>query len=115
MTDAQRLAAALRRDFSGLPPSRDPAWSRAPAVRLIDCILSLRRPDDRPIAPALDAFERRFPAVESVQQLRALIGSYKSPALFAKDALESSDPARAQMLKSLIEYLVRAAFASPGP
>jgi hypothetical protein len=84
-------------------------------VRVIDCVLSLRRPDDRPVAPTLEAFERRFPAVESVQQLRALIGNYKSPALFAKDALESSDPARAQMLKALVEYLIRAALATPGP
>jgi hypothetical protein len=115
MTESEQLAALLTRDFPNLAPSTNRAWSRAPALRVVDCVLSLNRHYDQFVLPRLDAFEGRFPAVETILQLRALIKSYKSPTAFANDALDCNDPARAATLRGIVEYLVRAALGGTGP
>jgi len=115
LTESEQLAAALRRDFPNVTASADRAWSRAPAVRVIDCVLSLHRDYDEFVVPRLEAFERRFPAVETILQLRALINSYRSPAAFANDALNYNDPSRAALLRAVVEYLVRTALVAQGP
>jgi hypothetical protein len=115
MTDSEQLAALLRRDFPNLVPTDNPAWSRAPALRVIDCVLSLNRDYNQFVVPRLDAFEGRFPAVETVLQLRSLIKSYKSLAAFANDALDYNDPGRAATLRGIVEYLVRTALGGHGP
>ncbi len=107
MTDVEQLAAALRHDFAEPSPPPDRAWSRAIAVRLLDAVLSLRRPDDRAVTERLDGFERRFPAVESLGQLRALLTSYKSAALFAKDVLDLPEPSAVTVVRGLLDYLIR--------
>jgi hypothetical protein len=114
MTDSEQLAAALRRDFPRVAPSADRAWSRAPAVRVIDCVLSLNRQYDTFVVPRLEAFEGRFPAVETVRQLHALINNYRSPAVFANDALSYNDPSRALTLRAVVEYLLRTALGGHG-
>jgi len=114
-TDSEQLAAALRRDFPNVAPSANPAWSRAPALRVIDCVLSHNRHYDDFVVPRLNAFEGRFPAVETILQLRALINSYRSPAAFANDALNYNDPSRATTLRTVVEYLVRTALGGSGP
>jgi hypothetical protein len=45
------LTVALARDYSTAKPSGDHAWIRAPAVRVIDCVLSLNRRYDGFITP----------------------------------------------------------------
>ena len=115
MTDSEQLAALLQRDFPNLVPPDNSAWSRAPALRVIDCVLSLNRDYNQFVVPRLNAFEGRFPAVETVLQLRALIKSYKSLAAFANDALDYNDPGRAATLRGVVEYLVRTALGGTGP
>jgi hypothetical protein len=114
MTDSELLTAALRRDFATLAPSADRAWFRPLTLRVIDCVLSLRRADDRPIGPRLDAFQERFPEVESLRHLGSLLSTYKSPALFARDVLHTNDPTPAATLIALVDYLIRMALAGPG-
>ena len=104
--DCERLRFALRRDFPDSGSSSDRAWSRAAALRVIDCVLSLRRNYDRFLVPRLDAFEKRFPRVTSSSQLRALIDSYESPAAFAKDALDYNDAQRAVTLSRVVDYVL---------
>jgi hypothetical protein len=76
--DRAGLVAALRL----LPPVRkssDRAWVREPAVRVIDCVLSLMRRYDAFVVPRLDGFERRHPEVRTVSELQRLIAGYRSP------------------------------------
>lgn len=108
MTEAEQLAAALRQDFAGLTPWSDRAMTRPTAVRVLDVVLSLRRADDRPVSERLDAFERRFPAVEQLPQLRALLQSYKSQATFARDVLDLPEPSVVSVLRGLLDWLIRA-------
>jgi hypothetical protein len=114
MTDPERLAAALRRDFSALTPSADRAWFRPLALRVIDCVLSMRQADERPIAPRLEAFRDRFPAVESVRDLADLLSTYRAPVRFAREVLETNDPAPAATLIALVDHFTRFALTGTG-
>src|SRR6267378_4665054 len=106
MQDSDRLRDALRRDFPNVVPSTDRAWSRAPALRVIDRVLSLNRNYDRFVVPRLDAFEHRFPHVITLCQLRDLIASYDSPDAFVRDALNYRHADRAQTLSQVVDYIV---------
>src|SRR4051794_1105203 len=105
MRDAERLWQAIQRDFPNIKPSTDPAWLRSPAVRVIDCVLSLNRRYDGFVVPRLDAFEQRFPNVTTVAQLRRLIESYGTPAEFVADALNYRDADRARILDEVVDYV----------
>ncbi len=73
--DLDRLIAALRDLAPSVRPSVDKAWSRQPAVRVIDCVLSLNRNYYRVVTPRLDCFEQKFPEICSVAELTKLIAS----------------------------------------
>ncbi|MFN8653774.1 MAG: hypothetical protein U0133_17845 [Gemmatimonadales bacterium] len=113
MSDVELLAAALPRDLPAPPPPPAGARVRAPAVQLLECVLTLRRGEES-LPERLDAFERRFPAVEGLAQLRTLVQSYKSSALFAKDVLAHAEPSSVEMLRALCDYLVRTVLDGPG-
>lgn len=93
MHDSDQLAAALRRDFADVRPSSDRAWTRAPALRVVDCVLSLNRRYDGFVVPRLDYLERAYPSLGTVRQLRELIDAFPSQAAFVRDALRYRDTA----------------------
>jgi len=77
-SDHEKLVAALRALAPSIRVSNDPAWTRATALRVIDCVLSLDRNYDRFIVPRLERFERAFPAVRSVTDLQRSIARTSS-------------------------------------
>ena len=102
--DVERLATALRRGFPFAQPSTDRAWTRAPALRVIDCVLSLNRRYDPFVVPRLDQFERVHPEVTSMRALRALIDRYPSPSDFVRDALNYQHDDRARILSAVVDF-----------
>lgn len=102
--DVDRLADALQRDFPDAKPSQDRAWSRSPALRVIDCVLSLNRRYDDFVVPRLDRFEHEQPHVTSIHSLRALVDSYQSPADFSIAALHYNHRERAEILSKVIDF-----------
>jgi hypothetical protein len=66
-----RLVAALR--ALEIVPSKDVAWDRSPALRVIDCVLSLNRPYDSFVVPRLRAFGKDGDDILSVRDLRTMI------------------------------------------
>jgi hypothetical protein len=114
MNDSDRLAAALRRDFADIRMSSDPAWSRAPALRVVDCVFSLNRRYDEFVVPRLDSLKREYPSLSTIRQLRELIDSFPSPAVFMRDALRYRDVARAQVLSDVVHFLLRMGVGTPG-
>jgi len=106
MTDLELVVAAIH-TLGTLKPSIDPAWSRPPASKVIDCVLSLRRRYDSFVVPRLDSFEQSHPDIRSIHDLRYLIDSHPSPARFSERVLNYRDPARAQTLSGMVGYLVR--------
>ena len=114
MTDTKTLASRLQQDFPEVKPSVDRAWSRAPALRVVDCVLSLRRNYDRFVVPRLDGFESRFPETRSVRALRDQIDSYPQPEEFVRQALDYRDADRARILDEVVDRVLEFAAASAG-
>ena len=114
MQDSDQVATALLRDFAAIRPSMDRAWFRAPAVRVIDCVLSLNRQYDRFVVPRLDSFEERFSSVTNLRQLRELIDSFDSPEVFVREALSYRDAPRAQVLSRVVDFLLETSTSTPG-
>jgi hypothetical protein len=105
-TDHDRLVTALRQLSSSVRTSADQVWSRAPAVRVIDCVLSLNRNYDRFVVPRLEGFERNCSHVCSVSDLDSEIKTHPSPDAFVRHALNYKHESRADTLANVVSWLV---------
>jgi hypothetical protein len=105
-SDHDRLVSAFRELSPSIQTSADPAWSREPALRVIDCVLSLNRNYDRVVVPRLDSFARERPLVKSVSDLDLEIGKYRSPDDFVREALNYNHRERADILAKVTKWLV---------
>jgi hypothetical protein len=108
-TDASRLSAALCQLSPSVKSSSDRAWSRQPALRVIDCVLSLNRSYDLFVVPRLDAFEQEHSAVRSVIDLKEEIAKYLTPHQFMVETLNYRHEARAIILSSVVDWLAKVA------
>src|SRR5712692_1337292 len=102
--DRAQLEAALRDLVPSIQKSTDRAWSRPPALRVIDCILSLNRAYDKFVVKRLDQFEHEHPTVQSISDLQALITSFPSPHQFMRTALNYDHEERAKMLDAVVTW-----------
>ena len=105
-SDHERLVSALRELAPRVQPSTDRAWTRAPALRVIDCVLSLNRNYDNFVVPRLDKFEIDFPETRRVSELHNKIATYKSAHDFVTQTLNYSHEQRANILWEVVCWLV---------
>lgn len=103
--DHIKLVEELKRLARSIKPSTDRAWSREPALRVIDCVLSLRRDYDAFVAPRLDNFERDHPDVRTIRELRDLIAQYPSADAFVTEVLKYRHADRATTLEAIVKWL----------
>lgn len=101
----QRLLTELRRRAEGILSSQDRCWTRDPALRVIDCVLSLNRNYDRFVVPRLDEFERRNPDVQTVQNLKDTINKHSTPDEFSRRELRYHHAKRADTLSNVTNWL----------
>jgi hypothetical protein len=106
LTDHERLIDALRHLAPSVRTSADGSWRRPPALRVIDCVLSLNRNYDRFVVPRLDCFQRNFPEICSVGELNEEIARYQSAHEFVVKTLGYKHEARAVTLGSVASWLV---------
>jgi hypothetical protein len=104
--DAERLLIVLRGLAPFIKPSSDPAWSCAPALRVIDCVLALNRPYDSFVVKRLNKFECDHPAVRTISDLYQMLTSCVSPHQFMLDNLSYNDEERASTLDAVVKWLV---------
>lgn len=83
----------------------DPAWSRPPAVLIIDCVLSLNRRYDGFVVPRLKTFMRRHPEIQRVADLANLMKSYPTPHEFMQRELKYNYEDCAKILQSVVKYV----------
>jgi len=112
MSDCDLVVSAIKR-LGSIRLSDDPGWQRAPALKVIDCVLSLNRRYDKFVVPRLDSFEKAHPSVRSLEDLRLLICSYSSAAAFLENALNYRDPSRAATLLRVVCYLIEKVSSHP--
>jgi hypothetical protein len=86
-------------------PSTREDWDRVPALKVIDCVLSLNRPYDKFVAPRVVQFKKAYPNVLSVSDLQALIRSFSSPDAFVRETLDYKHAERAVMLSKVVDWL----------
>jgi hypothetical protein len=103
--DRAKLVATLCRLAPSVRKSSDRAWVREPAVRVIDCVLSLMRRYDSFVVPRLDRFERRHPNVRTVSDLQLLIASFQSANEFVTEVLDYRHEDRAETLSAVVDWL----------
>jgi hypothetical protein len=87
-------------------PSTREDWKRVPALKVIDCVLSLNRPYDAFVVPRIVQFATAYPDVRSISDLQALIRSFPSPDAFVRDTLNYKHEERAVVLSSVVDWLV---------
>lgn len=114
MNEIESLAYHLRQDFPNVTPSDDRAWKREPALRVIDCVLSLRRNYDGFVVPRLNRFELKFPQTRSVQALRDQIDDFECPDQFVRETLDYRHPDRARVLSEVVDCVLELAATSSG-
>ena len=83
----------------------DPAWARSPAVRVIDCVLSLNRKYDGFVVPRLDAFVENHPKICTVKELVYLMSSFPTPHAFMRQVLNYNYEERANTLQSVVDFV----------
>ncbi len=83
----------------------DPAWTRPPAVLVIDCVLSLNRRYDAFVVPRLNAFMEKHSNIQKIADLADLMDSFQSPNAFLQQELNYNHKERAYTLRSVVEFL----------
>lgn len=105
-SDAHQLAERITKDFSDSDLLPDPDWRGAAAPKIIDCVLSLRKPYKTVVEPRVRAFVQAHPHVQTCSQLMELIGTFESPLAFHAEVLRMNSPAKAVALVGVLEYLL---------
>lgn len=103
--DAKRVVAAVERDLKGRP---EPDWSIAdepPAAKIIDCVLSLRKPYKSVVLPRVKEFIANFPDVVSSRQLLKLIDASGGAEAFIAKRLRMNSPGKGLAIVGVAQYL----------
>ena len=103
-SDIAAVAARLKQIAPDIPATvtEGPGWSHPPAVKIIDCILSLNRKYDTFVVPRLKAFMDNHPDTQRVVELANLMTSYPTPHAFVKQELNYNHKDRARILQSVV-------------
>ena len=106
-TDIGIVASKLKQLSSNIPDSKpiDPEWSRPPAVKVIDCVLSLNRKYDSFVVPRLETFMNNRPEIQQTTKLANLIASYPTSHAFMTQELNYNHEDRARILESVVRYV----------
>ncbi len=86
---------------------------RSPAIKVIDCVLSLRTSYDRVVVPRLKNFRVKHPDTQQVTDLANLMASYPTPYKFIQQELNYNSERKAKMLQQVVKYLCQIAQKTP--
>ncbi|RKU22631.1 hypothetical protein C6500_03790 [Candidatus Poribacteria bacterium] len=105
--DVIAVATRLKQLSPNIPGfgSVDPAWTRAPAVLVIDCVLSLNRNYDTFLVPRLKTFMSNHPETQRITDLAKLMASYPTPHAFVQQELNYKHESRARTLQAVVDFV----------
>lgn len=99
------VATEIAKFASDLPSLEDLVDSRPPAVRVVDCVLSLNRKYDTFVVPRLRTFISNHPEIQRVVELAELMASYPTPHAFMQQELDYNHEDRARILHEVVMFL----------
>ena len=95
-------------DFSSHIPSTGVSPDTRPsAIKVIDCVLSLRTSYDKVVVPRLETFMSAHPCVQQVSELADLMASYPTPYEFIQQELNYNSEWKARILQSVVRYVCK--------
>ncbi|MCY3740224.1 MAG: hypothetical protein OXH00_04325 [Candidatus Poribacteria bacterium] len=103
--DINTVATEIMKFASDLPSPEDLLDSRSPAVKVIDCVLSLNRPYDSFVVPRLKIFISNHPDIQQITELAELMTSYSTPHAFVQQELNYNHEDRARILYEVVMFL----------
>lgn len=106
-SDVAAVAARLEQIASDIPSTvtEGPGWSNPPAVKVIDCVLSLNRKYDGFVVPRLRTFMNNHPDIQRVVELVNVMDSYPTPHAFVQQELNYNHENRARVLQSVARHV----------
>ncbi len=104
-SDIVALANRLAQTDIPATVTEGPEWSNPPAVKIIDCVLSLNRKYDGFVVPRLRTFMNNHPDTQQVVELANLMDSYPTPHAFVKQELNYNHEDRANTLQSVARHV----------
>ena len=116
MTRNERITTILARIKEIAPdplPRDNTVLDQSPAVKVINSVLSLRRPYRTVVKPRLDAFQENNPDVIQVSDLVNLMARYDTPYDFLKAELDFGSELKATAIDDVVEKLCGIINASP--
>ena len=105
--DVAAVASRLEQLSPNIPGfgSVDPAWTRPPAVLVIDCVLSLNRNYDKFLVPRLETFMSNHSEIQRVTDLAKLMAGYPTPHAFVQKELNYNHESRAKTLQAVLKFV----------
>ena len=105
--DVAAVAMRLKQFSFNIPESKPigPEWSYPPAVKVIDCVLSLNRKYDTFVVPRLETFMNNRPEIQRTIKLANLIATYPTSHAFMAQELNYNHEDRARILESVVRYV----------
>lgn len=103
--DIAAVSAKLEQISPDVSMPIDPEWSRPPAVKVIDCVLSLNRKYDTFVVPRLETFMSNHPKTQRMVELAKLMVNYPTAHAFVKQELNYNHEARARTLDSVVKHV----------
>lgn len=103
--DVAAVAAEIVKFASDLPSLEDLVDSRPPAVKVIDCVLSLNRPYKKLVVPRLNTFVGRHPDIQRITDLAKFMANYPTPHAFVQQELDYDHEDRARILHEVVTFL----------
>jgi hypothetical protein len=101
-----KLARALKERYGHIIAKGEYLWPE-PALKVIDCVLSLNRRYYAFVVPRVKKFATLHPEVTSLVQLRQVMDRHATPAEFCIQELDYRDEQRAEVLRAVVEYLLK--------
>ena len=103
--DIKAVAAEIVKFASDLSSPEDLVNSNPPAVRVIDCVLSLNRRYDTFVVPRLETFMSHHPEIQQITELAEFMASYPTPHAFVQQELDYNHEDRARILHEVVMFL----------
>lgn len=104
-SDITALTAKLEQITPHVSRSNDPERSNPPAVKVIDCVLSIRTSYKKVVVPRLDAFKSIHPNTRHVSDLAQLMAAYPTPHTFIVSELDYNSPRKARILREVVAFV----------